>query len=234
MSPCVDALKRMKFVMNTTSTTTWELPDRHRYFGWLIALLWLCCIGTLQAQNRNIDVTAPIIEVEELTESQAGSSQLFTAQVVDDQALMDVVLYHRREGQSAYQRRFMSSTGLSGVFSVAINTEPSDLRAIEYYIQARDENGNRTVSAFAFDPYRRVLQPRQEPVIETTPIETAPLETTPALEQPLPLSNGNVPFYKRRWFQIGLGVLAVGAIASQLNEDDDADRNIVPVTINVQ
>ena len=119
----------------------------------------------------------------------------------------------------------MAPLSNTGFFSVTIPTNPSDLRSIEYYIQARDEAGNRTVNGFAFDPYTRTLS--ESPLtISADPISNI----SSAENQP---STAPV-FYKRRWVQITLGILAVGAVASLASGDDGDDSTVVPLTINLQ
>ena len=181
------------------------------------------------------DVHAPVIELEVLAESPADRTQVFTALVADDrQKLKDVTLYHRRTGQLPFVPARMTALGSTGYFSVSIATETGDLRAMEYYIQARDESGNRTVAGFAFDPYRRTITEANAPAIVTT--------TAPA-EKPLRQSrwSGNT----RRIIAVALGVLAVGALASLSdsgtdgsdpdagNSPGDITPSRVPLTINI-
>ena len=109
-----------------------------------VLIFTLLATNTAQAQLL-VDVEAPIIELEALAETEADGSQVFSALVADDQQLKDVTLYHRRSGQQAFTRQDMEPLGDTGYYSATLTTDPSDLRAIEYYLQARDEGGNRTV-----------------------------------------------------------------------------------------
>ena len=185
----------------------------------LSLLLLLSGNGIVHAQP--VDSVAPIIELEELTEGIADRSQVFTAQVAEDNTLDDVTLYYRREGQLPFTPAPMEALGTTGYYSVSIPTDFNDLRTIEYYVQAIDTTGNRTVSGFAFDPYQRTLSAPATPI--TTNERSVPEQST----------DNRLPLLKRRWVQITLGVLAVGAIAS-LASDDGEDSEVVPLTFSLQ
>lgn len=170
-----------------------------------------------------VDTVAPVIELEELKESVADRSQVFSAQVREDNILEEVTLYYRREGQLPFSRATMKALGSTGYYSVSIPTDFNDLRTLEYYIQAVDATGNRTVSGYAFDPYQRTL--------------TAPASSLSSsnreLSQAQDSQGSGTPLLKRRWVQIALGVLAVGVIASVV-DDDSGDSQVVPVTFSLQ
>lgn len=170
------------------------------------------------------DTRSPVIELEAVAESQADSQQVFTAQVVDNRELKDVILYHRRDGQQAFTPVPMNPIGATAYFTAAIETDPSDLRAIQYYVQARDEGGNRTVQGYAFDPYTRVLTAPAATVVAKAPtVVEAPTQTDSA-------ASGI------QWWQVALGVVLVGAIASAAGGGGDSgatDDGKVPLTVTV-
>ncbi len=152
------------------------------------------------------DIQAPIIEIEAVLEADAGATQAFTALVADDNTLKDVTLYHRRAGIQAFERANMLPLNTTGFYSVELDTDPTDYRTIEYYVQARDEGGNRTVSGFAFDPYQRVINP----------IDTA--ATAQVISRPTVTSVEAAPEVESasriKWWAVALGVLLVGAVAA--------------------
>ncbi|MGQ7848447.1 hypothetical protein ACUNV4_28375 [Granulosicoccus sp. 3-233] len=186
---------------------------------WLSLLLLLSGNGFVHAQS--VDTVAPIIELEELTEGIADRTQVFTAQVAEDNTLDNVTLYYRREGQLPFTPAPMEALGNTGYYSVSIPTDFNDLRTIEYYVQAIDTTGNRTVSGFAFDPYQRTLSAPVSPI-------SGNQEAAPEVA-----AQERIPLLKRRWVQITLGVLAVGAVAS-LVSDDGEDSEVVPLTFSLQ
>lgn len=200
-------------------------------FSCLLSVLLLTVFAT-PGQAQEADSLAPIIELEELSEGVADRSQVFTVQIAEDQELQDATLYYRREGQLPFTPAPMEALGTTGFFSVSIPTDRSDLRTIEYYVQARDQSGNRTDSGFAFDPYRRTLQPSADPLQSSDSSDNAQIDsiaTTSTASKP----GNDSPLLQRRWVQITLGILAVGVIAS-LAQDDGEDSRVVPLTFNLQ
>jgi len=163
------------------------------------------------------DIEPPVISPEIVTSAVADVSQVFTVQASDNQTLGDVSLHFRRSGESIFQRVLMESVGDTGFFSVVVDTDPEDFRAFEYYTQALDLNGNRTVSGFAFEPFVRTLTEgsgttvTQEPVGTPEPSTDGAVAsgTAPPVQEPIPPSRPN-----RKWLWITLGVLAAGAVAA--------------------
>jgi len=202
--------------------------SRQRLGHWLIGIICLLGCDNILAQSAEPDTSPPIIEIEELVETTAASSQVFTVQIAEETELLSATLFYRRNGDQGYNEATMNPLGSSGFYTATIATDPDDLRPIEYYVQARDTSENRTVSGFSFDPYSRTLTP-------------AAGQGLPALaeeEQPTPLERTRAvattePFYKRTWFKVTLGVVALGAIASSLNSGGE-DFEVVPVTFTFE
>jgi hypothetical protein len=191
----------------------------------LLALsLSVCTMKPAFAQN--IDTVGPVIELEELVEGEAGQTQVFTVLIAEDVLLRDASLYYRREGQLPFTPAPMQALGDTGYFSVSIPTDDTDLRTIEYYVQARDEAGNRSISGFAFDPYQRRLQPSSK--ISANAATQATVESIPTLPE-----EANTPILKQRWVQVTLGVVALGILASMASSDG-GDSQVVPLTFNLQ
>jgi hypothetical protein len=199
---------------------------QHLSLVWLLVMI-LSVISTQSVFGQNIDTVAPIIELEELAEGEADQTQVFTVLIAEDVLLRDAALYYRREGQLPFTPAPMLALGDTGYYSVSIPTDKTDLRTIEYYVQARDEAGNRTVSGFAFDPYQRRLKPSSK-------ITASP--STQTTVQPIPTTSEdhNVPpLLKQRWVQVTLGVVAVGILASMASSGG-SDSQVVPLTFNLQ
>jgi len=177
------------------------------------------------------DIESPIIEIEAVFEAEAGNTQVFTALVADDRLLKDVTLYPRRAGRQAFERAIMTPRGITGYFSVELETDPADLRPIEYYVQARDEGGNRSISGFAFDPYQReIIAPNQltDPVVKspTKPIAQTPVEPIVVAEPAAAKKSSN-----KIWWAIGLAVV-VGVVASS-SGGSSGDPARTELTINL-
>ena len=179
------------------------------------------------------DIESPIIEIEVVFEAEAGSSQVFTALVADDRLLKDVTLYHRRAGRQAFDRAIMSPRGIAGYYSVELATDPTDLRPIEYYVQARDEGGNRSISGFAFDPYQRAIianNTAAQPAVElTTPAEpVAQATVTPIDVAPKPVRKSS----STKWWAIGLAVVVGAVVASSSGSSNNGPAR-TDLTINL-
>ncbi len=184
------------------------------------------------AQNTP-DIQSPIIEIEAVVEADAGNTQVFTALVADDRLLKDVTLYHRRAGRQAFDRAVMLPRGIAGYYSVELATDPADLRSIEYYVQARDQGGNRSISGFAFDPYQRMINANNtqaEPLAElTTATEPVARATaTPIDVAPKPEKKSS----NTKWWAIGLAVVVGAVVASSGGSSSDGPAR-TDLTINL-
>lgn len=199
-----------------------------------VLLMLLLYSAAMPSLAQDADTVPPIIELEELIDGVADRSQVFTVQIAEAEGLLDAILYHRREGQLPFTPAPMKAIGSTGFFSVSIPTDSSDLRTIEYYVQARDLAGNRTVSGYAFAPYKRTLKPSMKP-LQQSGSATGSTARLPAGSQPPAerQTSDLPPLLQRRWVQITLGILAVGAVAS-LAKDDGRDSQVVPLTFNLQ
>ncbi len=187
----------------------------------LILVMSVSPVSVLLAQS-GFDTQAPVIEHEAIATAQADFKQIFTAQVADNGTLKDIILYHRRDGQSPFQANPMRPIGSSSYYVASLDTDPEDLRTIEYYFQARDEGGNRTVEGFAFDPYQRTLL--QNPLIQSDAKAIKPIDTTASNSKP-----------SIRWWHVALGVLAAGAIASASGGSggNSSTASTAPINITV-
>ncbi len=185
----------------------------------ILALSLSLTHATLTLAQSSPDTRSPVIELEAVAEAEAEQTQVFTAQVADNRIIKDVILYYRREGQQAFTPVPMSAIADSGYYTVSIETDPTDLRAIQYYVQARDEGGNRTVEGYAFDPYTRVL-------IENKTV----ISTAPAVVADTPATSGGV-----RWWQVALGVVLVGAVvgAASSGGSSSSGEGGVPLSVTL-
>lgn len=191
----------------------WSKVLRAMTSAFLTMCLCLLAISSLQAQSDDID--APVIAVDEVESGIAGEAQVFSARVSDDKTLISVVLFHRMSGDEAFIAEDMEKIGSTDVFAVTVETDSADNRSIEYYIQAEDAGGNKSLSGFAFDPLVRELR------------AGVPLAIPTASPR---LSNRN------RWLLAALGVLAVGVLASQSGGGSGGGGDTpqtVPVNITV-
>lgn len=101
------------------------------------------------------DVDPPLIEHDVREEVEADTWQVFSATVVDDEELDRVRLFYRFAGESAYSSLVMNRVSFSSTWTIRVPTEPDDIRAVEYYIEALDQSGNRTIHGYPFSPLVR-------------------------------------------------------------------------------
>lgn len=124
-----------------------------------------------------LDLEPPLIEHEIVSEADASFRQRFFAQVVDDRELASVTLHWRYAGEGNYARVAMNRVSTSSTWVGEVSTSPADARAIEYFLEARDVGGNRTVRGFVFSPLvRRIVNPDRPaaPAAERTADAQAP------------------------------------------------------------
>lgn len=167
-----------------------------------------------------LDTDPPRIDFKPVVEGLKGDSQVFSATVSDDLELADVVLHYRLDGESVYQNRTMTPIGSTGIFTTTVKIDDS-VDVIQYYIEATDKAGNRTLQGFAFDPIERQLLESQVPAAQLA-----------RLEEPAPgLSTGRKILYGV------LGLIVVGALASAASGSGSGtggSSQTVPVTITVR
>jgi len=92
------------------------------------------------AASSRVDVDPPLIEHDVDWSTDADIRQTFMATVVDDSELDTVMFFYRFAGETNF-------------------TRSNQTTAIEYYIEARDVSGNRTVRGYAFNPLVREIEP---------------------------------------------------------------------------
>ncbi len=158
--------------------------------------------------EQYVDVEPPLIEHDIVFEAEASIRQTFVASVVDDEELDQVLLYYRFMGETSYSRYVMTRLSFSSTYVAQIPTDPESTSAIEYYIQARDTSGNRTVRGYAFSPLVRSIT-APEPAGPTASELAAGAGSTPDADDGAS-ATGGLPKYV---YIIG-GVLLVGLIAN--------------------
>ena len=110
-----------------------------------------------------VDVDPPLIEHEVVSQVESDIRQTFVATVVDDGELDSVIFFYRFAGETNFTRYVMAPLSASSTFIAQIPTDPKVVTAIEYYIQARDLSGNRTVRGYTFNPLIREIMPPTKP-----------------------------------------------------------------------
>lgn len=150
-----------------------------------------------QSWAQTLDTDPPRIDFKPVVEGRKGDSQVFSATVSDDREVAGVQLHYRLDDESIYQNRTMNPIGSTGIFTTTLKIDDT-VDVIQYYIEATDLAGNRTLQGFAFDPIERQLVERIVPAAQLAMDEKEPAQG---------LSTGRKIVYGV------LGLLVVGALA---------------------
>lgn len=124
-------------------------------FTHLVISVFAVAPGLVQAQGTDID--PPAIELEAVTEGIRGETQVFSATVTDDNQVSSMTLHYRFGNDSTYTSVPMSIIQGTDIYTASIDTSTTSAGVIQYYMEAKDAGGNRTVQGFAFDPFERAL-----------------------------------------------------------------------------
>lgn len=111
---------------------------------------------------RPVDVDPPLIEHDVISQAEADTRQTFVATVVDDGELDGVFFFYRFAGELSFSRSVMTPLSASSTYVAQIPTDPNNSAAIEYYIQASDLGGNRTLRGYTFSPLVRDILPAEQ------------------------------------------------------------------------
>lgn len=111
--------------------------------------------GLVQAQSA--DSEPPVIELELVEQGVRGETQVFSATVRDDNQVSSMTLHYRFGTDSAYAAVPMSIIQGTSIYTASVDTNDTTAGVIQYYMEAKDAGGNRTVQGFAFDPFDRAL-----------------------------------------------------------------------------
>jgi len=161
-------------------------------------LAGLPCVAHAQAS----DGEPPSITFERIEEGTRGETQVFSATVADEFAVESVTLHYRLGNDVAYDPVPMMPLSGTDIYTVSVETTGTDADVLQYYIEARDEAGNRSIQGFAFDPIeRRLVASRGGQVPVAVPPRTDGISTG------------------RKVLYGVLGVLAVGALVAAAGGD---------------
>lgn len=193
---------------------------------WLVAMQVLIATLAAPAQAQSIDIDPPVIELERVETGVRGEAQVFSATVTDNVGVTETVLHYRTDPEDSYRSVDMAPIGATDIRTASVAADETDVPLIEYYLEARDEGGNRTIRGFAFDPLVRRLEPAggppaQAPVPAPEPVPEPGMSTT------------------RKILYGALGVLVVGALIASAGGDDDGSSSEpnptdIPVTVTVE
>jgi len=167
----------------------------------LTVVTWFCVsqfMVSVNAVAQSIDVEPPVIEHDVSDPVNPAERQSFFATVADDDELASVRFLYRFDGEINFTSIDMVRVSYSSTFTVQVATDIDDGRAIQYYIEARDVSGNRTLRGYNFSPLIRAIK-LPEPVV-----------VPPQAEAPVESATNRKPIY------YVVGALVLGAVVGAL------------------
>lgn len=123
--------------------------------------IMLSCVvvGLTPAYAQTLDTEPPKVGIDTVTEASRNDSQVFTITATDNQSIAFIHLHYRLSPNANYQKGTMTRVGETDLYSFTIPAASlsSAVDSVQYYIEAKDDAGNRTLQGFSFDPLERTL-----------------------------------------------------------------------------
>lgn len=177
--------------------------------------------GLVHAQS--IDVDPPVIELEVVAEGVRGETQVFSATASDNNDISSMTLHYRFGTASNYDSVPMSQIAGTSIYTASVDTANASIDLIQYYMEARDAGGNRTVQGFAFDPFERILVDDQA-VLAEAPAGTSAV--VPAVAPPRISTQRKVVYGVLAALLVG-GLAAASRGSSGGGEAEQTDLTII-------
>lgn len=139
---------------------------------------------SVPAYSQTLDTEPPEIGLDSVSEARKGDSQVFTISATDDSEISDLTVFIRQGTTGEFVSAQMMRIGNTDLFTYTLSAESiaPDIDVIQYYFDARDAAGNRTLQGFSFDPLQRNLIDSGVTLAESTPPSNSPSnESTPLL-----------------------------------------------------
>lgn len=200
-----------------------QFSSSKRFFSGCLAALQMMVavvsVAPVSTWAQAVDSEPPVIDYQPVEEGIAGDGQVFTASVSDNQGVRSVILHYRLDAVGPYESRDMQLLSGTDIYTTTIETRDAapGVSAIQYFIEASDNAGNRTHEGFAFVPNERVLL-AQPSVIAENPGTPASSTSTPAV---------GMSTQKKILYGV-LGVVAVAALASASSSSSGATSSEEP------
>lgn len=120
-------------------------------------LVSLVAVMPAEALAQATETDPPQIQLETVDQGARGDNQVFTATVTHSTGVESVTLHYRLAAADAYQLLEMTALASTDIYTASVETRGTEATVIQYYIEARDAAGNRSIRGFAFDPLQREL-----------------------------------------------------------------------------
>jgi hypothetical protein len=186
----------------------------NRFAQTALSLLFILNIvsGIAHAEQPTLpgaDVTAPVMEQKNLvTKIAAGKDHQILVTATDNVAIKNVTLFYRNIGDNMYRNKVMRNAPNTDDYSVTLSASEFHGNGLEYYIQATDNAGNTLLLGYAFSPIAIAVE---HPALKEQVASSSVMDSTkPEKKYESEKSN--------KWLWIGLGILAVGALAASSDD----------------
>ncbi|MCI0526457.1 MAG: hypothetical protein L0Y56_03260 [Nitrospira sp.] len=167
------------------------------------------CISIAQAAI--VDSNAPILRHTLPVAPFLGDTLLITAVVEGESAIVGVNLWYRASGKREYSKISMVKN-TEKTYETHIQLTKDFKKGIEYYIVAADELGNECTDGTKVTPY--FLEVRD-------PSKIAELSNREEQQ------SAKRPWWKSRWFWVGVILAVGGGTAASLNKKDEGQGTII-------
>lgn len=177
------------------------------------------------AYAQILDTEPPTVGFDTVDESRKGDAQVFTVVATDNQSIESIVIFYRTDPEAAFQAADMMRIGETDLYTMTIAADaiPESAELIQYYIEAKDQAGNRTLQGFSFDPAERALISSEAALADNTP-EQAQEESESLL--------GSLSTTQKVVYTV-LGVIVVGALIAAAGSDGGSSSPTTQVTLTV-
>lgn len=193
----------------------------------------MSCAGLFvpQVHAQTLDTEPPDVGFDAVDEARKGDSQVFTVTATDNQGVQSVVLFYRLGPDATYQATNMTRIGATDLYTLTIPADaiPQSVDLIQYYIEAKDQAGNRTLQGFSFDPAERALVDFGSAIAGNTSPQTQ-TEAEPEKETESVLGSLSTT---QKVVYTALGVIVVGALIAAAGSDSEGSGQTTQVTLTV-
>lgn len=179
--------------------------------------------GLLPVLAQSVDAEPPTLQYDPVDRGVLGKEQTFAISATDNVELESVTFSYRFAEEADYERQPMLRQGNSDMFSITLPADAlgSKTDVIQYYIEAIDLEGNRTLEGFAFNPITRIL-------VDASQVGPAQTQAqSGVISEFNNLSTGKKILYG------ALGVLAVGVLVAASDRGGTEVAPGVDVTVVV-
>ncbi|MBX2858140.1 MAG: hypothetical protein KTR17_05720 [Cellvibrionaceae bacterium] len=190
-------------------------------------LLGVGVLAHSEKSRDELDLVAPTIDVSPIEEALPNANLMISAKVKDNMGVDAVTLFYRSANEKNYKSIGMTQGGDGDVYFASLEDAAVRSPSIAYYIQASDKAGNSVRYGYNLSP--KIIRIHSAARPQNSDIKLGSLNGAPPKQTKA--KNGAM-----KWVLIGLGAVAVGAVASSAgggSSDLDSDTGSVTIVAPV-